>query len=328
MVSYVGVRLSKLRLDIFDVFKHQECTSIEQFHLKLMESRAKSMASGQNGKPVARHVRHQKHSQPRRVCVRASWKINVFHKNCWNRKNALAVLLVQPGQFGQTGPSAQRHVESDSEAKRENVCTETTVSAKSQSLRAAQMETVLPGRIGSSGVPALKPAEKGHDSGIEFASLGMKKTAKEIPSGQILVSSEIVLFGRTGKPGPNAQNHVVSVKNCVSVFARTEKQEKTVLDQALKRKRAMRINVRSGSNGWLGQNVQALVELALKLGNDVAAEGAQKSVGQIWTRKFRATRENARNGQAGSSGMIVLFLAVAEIAAVRGFASTALIVLD
>jgi hypothetical protein len=70
------------------------------------------------------------------------------------------------------------------------------------------------------------------------------------------------------------------------------------------------------------------VELALKLGNDVAAEGSQKSVGQIWTRKFRATRENARNGQAGSSGMIVLFLAVAEIAVVREFASTALIVLD
>ena len=211
-----------------------------------MESRAKSMASGQNGKPVARHVRPQKHTQHRHVCVRASWKINVFHKSCWNRKNALAVLLVQPGQFGLTGPSAQKHVESDSEAKRENVCTGTTVSAKSQSLKAAPTETVLLGRIGSSGVPARKPAEKGHGSGIEFASLGMKKTAKETLSGQILVSSEIALFGRTGNPGPSAQNHVVSVKNCDSVFARTEKQEKTVLDPALKRKLAMRRNVRSG----------------------------------------------------------------------------------
>ena len=70
------------------------------------------------------------------------------------------------------------------------------------------------------------------------------------------------------------------------------------------------------------------MELALKLGNDVAVEGAQKSAGQIWTRKFRATRENVQNGQAGRSGMFVLFLAVVEIAAVREFASTALVVLD
>ena len=192
----------------------------------------KCMASGQNGHPVARHARPQKHSQPRHVCVRALWKISVFHKNFWNRKSALAVLLVPPGRFGLTGPSARKHVESGSEAKRGSVCTATTVSAKSQSLKAARMETVLHGRIGLSGVPALKPAEKGLDSGIEFASLGTKKTARGTLSDQTLVSSEIARFGLNGKAGPNAQSHAASVRNSASGFAKTEKQEKIVSDQA------------------------------------------------------------------------------------------------
>ena len=144
------------------------------------------MASGQNGQPVARHVRRPKHLQPRLVCVLASWKISVFHKNSWNLKNALEVLLVQPGRFGQTGPSARKHAESGSEAKRESVCTVTIVSAKSQSLRVAQTETVRLGRIGLSGVPALKPAGKGLDLEIEFVSSGMKKIATGTLSDQTL----------------------------------------------------------------------------------------------------------------------------------------------
>ena len=117
-------------------------------------------------------------------------------------------------------------------------------------------------------------------------------------------------------------------KNFASAFARMEKQEKTVLDQDLKRKNAMLRNARSGLNGWRGQNVPALVELALKNESDVAVAGARKSAGQIRTRRFRVTRKSARNGQAGKSGMIAVSAVAAEIVIERGFVSTALTALD
>ena len=176
------------------------------------------MGSGLNGVLAARHVLPRKPSPHSLAYVLAWSRINVFHRSFWNRKSVQAVLLVPPGRFGLTGLSAQKHAESDSEARLGSAYMVTIVKEILPNRNRVRTETVQHGLIGLSGVLAQKLAAKDPDSGTEFVNSDTKKTAMETLLGLNLATSENVQCGQTGKNGRNVQNPVATDRSFVSEF--------------------------------------------------------------------------------------------------------------